>query len=254
MFDWFDFMRQAQQSAGTAMLAQHFHLDRDQTQAAMAAFLPAFAMGMQHALGSKRDDGTVRDLFGGAYHDLWLNAAQAFSPGSQRNGKQILDRLFGSDDVSRRVAHQAADMTGVNADVMQQMLPVLAGIYAGGLYHWMSGQARAMNKAAQPAAPEPPDLAESWARMCAAWTGAEPAKPKPAASPFEAMMASFLPTSAPTMEDGQPPAEPPATDQKQDSPPAWEEMMEKGRDMQKQYLASLQSIFDEVESAGAKKR
>ena len=35
---------------------------------------------------------------------------------------------------------------------------------------------------------------------------------------------------------------------------AWEEMMEKGRDMQKQYLASLQSIFDEAAKAGVPKR
>jgi hypothetical protein len=258
MFDWFDLMRQAQKSAGTAMLAQQFHLDPAQTQAAIAAFLPAFAMGMQHAMGAKPTDATIQNLFGGAYQNLWLNAAQAFSPGSQRNGEQILDQIFGSDDVSRRVAHQAAEVTGVNADVMQQMLPVLAGIYAGGLYHWMSGQTRAMNKAARPAPkPAAPDLLDSWARMCAAWTGQQAPKPEPAGSPFEAMMAGFLPSTSDAKQDEpRPPASPRKEDEpaKADNLPAWEEMMEKGRDMQKQYLASLQSIFDEAQKAPARKK
>ncbi len=251
MFDWFDLMRQAQKSAGTAMLAKQFHLDGDQTQAAMAAFLPAFAMGMQHAMGAKPDDAMVQNLFGGAYQNLWLNAAQAFSPGSQRNGQQILDQIFGSDEISRRVAQQAAEMTGVNADVMQQMLPVLAGIYAGGLYHWMSGQTRAMNKAAAacPAAGPPCPISPNPGRACAprGLGAAARQSPRPAATPFEAMMAGFLPP-APTRK---PPLRRSRRERnrRQDKPPAWEEMMEKGRDMQKQYLASLQSIFDEAEKA-----
>lgn len=260
MFNWFDLMRQAQESVGTTMLAKQFHLDPHQTQATLAAFLPAFAMGMQHAMGTKPADAMVQNLFGGAYQNLWLNAAQAFTPGAQRNGEQILDRIFGSDETSRRVAQQAAEISGVNAEVMRQMMPVLAGIYAGGFYHWMSGQTRAMNKAGEPA-PQPapvPDFAESWARMYAAWTGQSPAAPKPepepTATPFETMMAGFLPSS-PDNEKPQP-TEKARRDKKAapNKPPAWEDMMEKGRDMQEQYLASLQSIFQEAEKTTAKKR
>jgi hypothetical protein len=256
MFNWFDLMRQAQQSAGTAMLAKQFHLDPGQAQAAMAAFLPAFAMGVQHTMGTKPADTMVQNLFGGAYQNLWLNAAQAFTPGAQRNGEQILDRIFGSDETSRRVAQQAAAMTGVNADVMQQMMPVLAGIYAGGLYHWVSGHARAMNNAAQPD-PQPvavPDFAEAWLRMCGAWTGQESPtpepEPQPAATPFETMLAGFLP-SAPDQRE---PVKARRNKKSPENPPAWEDMMAKGRDMQEQYLASLQTIFDEAERSTAKKR
>ena len=250
MFDWFDFMRQAQQSAGTALLAKQFHLDGNQAQAAMAAFLPAFALGMQHSLGTKPADAMLQNLFGGAYQNVWLNAAQAFSPGSERNGKQIIDRIFGSDETSRRVAQQAAEITGVNAEVMHQMLPVLAGIYAGGLYHWMSGQARVLSKAPAPASQpaSPPDFTDAWVRMCTAWMGEPAPKPEPTATPFETMMASFLP---PVDKDSASPAKQPE-DQVEDKPPAWEEMMARGRDMQKQYLASLQSIFDEAEKATRK--
>jgi hypothetical protein len=233
------------------VLAKQFHLDGHQTQASLAAFLPAFALGMQHAMGTKPADAMVQNLFGGAYQNLWINAAQAFSPGSQRNGKQILDRIFGSDETSRRVAQQAAEVTGVNAEVMQQMLPVLAGIYAGGFYHWVAGQTRAMSKTPEPALqPTPsPDFAESWARMCAAWTGEPAPKPEPAATPFETMMTGFL---QPTDKDRASSQNIPGDPAPDDKPPAWEEMMARGRDMQKQYLASLQSIFDEAEKASKK--
>ena len=253
MFDWFDLMRQAQNSAATNMLTQQFQLKPEQTQAVMAAFLPAFAMGMQHAMSPKPDP-MVQSLFGGAYQNLWQNAAQAFSPSSQRNGEQILDHVFGSDETSRRVARQAAEMTGVNADVMQQMLPVLAGIYAGGLYHWVSGQTRAIQKVARPE-PDPtlPDFMENWTRLCTAWAGEPDAKAKPPQTPFEEMMAGFFPQDTKASAPEPAPKARSRAKPASEKPPAWEEMMEKGRDLQKQYLASLQSIFEEAQSSISKK-
>ena len=50
MFNWFDLMRQAQASAALDALARQFNLSGDQTQRTMAAFMPAFAMGLQHAI------------------------------------------------------------------------------------------------------------------------------------------------------------------------------------------------------------
>ena len=205
MFDWFDFMRQAQQSAGTALLAKQFHLDGNQAQAAMAAFLPAFALGMQHSLGTKPADAMLQNLLGAPTRMCGSTPRRHFLRGSERNGKQIIDRIFGSDETSRRVAQQAAEITGVNAEVMHQMLPVLAGIYAGGLYHWMSGQARVLSKAPAPASQpaSPPDFTDAWVRMCTAWMGEPAPKPEPTATPFETMMASFLP---PVDKDGASPA------------------------------------------------
>ena len=70
---------------------------------------------------------------------MWQNAAPGiFVPGAAK-GRQLLDQIFGSDEISRRVAQQAAEMTGVKPETMQQLLPVLAGIYAGGMSHWMTG-------------------------------------------------------------------------------------------------------------------
>ena len=73
-------------------------------------------------------------------------------------------------------------------------------------------------------------MANPWAELWTGWMKA--AEPEKAPShPFEDMMAAFLPPP-PAPEPPKPPAS-----------PSWDEMMEQGREMQSQYLASLQSIF-----------
>jgi hypothetical protein len=128
MFNWFDLVQQAQTKAGLDALTRQFHLSGDQTQKAMAAFLPAFAMGLQHAAMTGDPARFVGSMTGGGYQNFWQAAARSFSPQAQQQGRTLLDQIFGSDQVSRRVAHQAADYAGVSADTMQQMLPLMAGI------------------------------------------------------------------------------------------------------------------------------
>jgi hypothetical protein len=253
MFNWFDLVRQAQTKAGLDALTQQFGLSGDQTQKAMAAFLPAFAMGLQHAAMTNDPGRFFQSMIGGGYQNFWQSAARSFSPQAQQQGRTLLDQIFGSDQVSRRVAHQAADYAGVSADTMQHMLPLMAGILAGSMSQWMTAQAQAMQGLASPAASPSADQATAsqaaanqasanpWADLWAGWMKtAEPEKKAPS-NPFEDMMAAFVP-SPPTPEPPKPA-----------SSPSWDEMMAQGREMQSQYLASLQSIFEEAWKGESKK-
>jgi hypothetical protein len=248
MFNWFDLVQQAQTKAGLDALTRQFHLSGDQTQKAMAAFLPAFAMGLQHAAMTGDPARFVQSMTGGGYQNFWQAAARSFSPQAQQQGRTLLDQIFGSDQVSRRVAHQAADYAGVSADTMQQMLPLMAGILAGSMSQWMTAQAQAMGGLAADAGQAPanqaaanPSAANPWADLWTGWMKAAQPDKKAPSNPFEDMMAAFVPP---------PPApEPP----KPPSSPSWGEMMEQGREMQSQYLASLQSIFEEAWKAEPKK-
>src|SRR3712207_5271411 len=125
MFNWFDLMRQAQTHAALDALARQFGLSGDQPQTTMAAFMPAFAMGLQHAMTSSDPARLMQSMMGGAYRNFWQGAGVSFTPQAQQQGRQLLDQIFGSDEVSRRVAHQAAHYAGINADTMQQILPLL---------------------------------------------------------------------------------------------------------------------------------
>ena len=244
MFNWFDLMRQAQTSAALDALARQFNLSGDQPQRTMAAFMPAFAMGLQNAMASSDPARVLQSMMGGAYQNFWQGAGNPFTPQAQQEGRQLLDQLFGSDEVSRRVAQQAASYAGINADTMQQLLPVLAGILAGGTSHWMMAHAQAFQNFANPKnAQQAPSAANPWADLWTNWMKTASPEKKPA-NPFEEMFAGFFQMPLP--------AEPPKPEP-QSSPTPFDEMMEKGREMQMQYLASLQSIFSDAGTAGGKR-
>ena len=50
-----------------------------------------------------------------------------------QDGNGILGHLFGSKDVSRQVAAGASAQTGIGADVLKKMLPMLASLAMGAL-------------------------------------------------------------------------------------------------------------------------
>ena len=234
MLNWFDLMRQAQGGAAMENMARQFGLSPQQTQAAMAAAMPAFAMGLQKAATNPEAMAQfARLMTAGHYPNFFESSAQAFSPQAKQEGANVLQQLFGSEEASKRVAQQAAAFSGVATDIMQQVMPLMAAILMGG-----------MAKMAGAQAPSPPPQVPSqsglgaWADMWSGFLkGPQPqAASQPAAASFEEMMAAFL---------GKPkPPEPPPQPQAPDPTAAWGQMMEQGREMQEQYLASLKGIVD----------
>jgi hypothetical protein len=57
-------------------------------------------------------------------------------------GNSILGHIFGSKDVSRAVAGRAAEQTGIGADVLKKMLPVVATLVLRGLLSSLLDQNR----------------------------------------------------------------------------------------------------------------
>jgi hypothetical protein len=73
-------------------------------------------------------------------------------PATTAEGNGILSHLFGSKDVSRQVATQAATQTGLGADLLKQMLPVAASLVMGAMAQHTSSAALAGGAAAPGAA------------------------------------------------------------------------------------------------------
>ncbi|WP_414475065.1 DUF937 domain-containing protein [Microvirga sp. M2] len=243
MFNWFDLMRQAQTQAAFETLARQFQLSADQQQRAMAAVLPAFAMGLQHTLTNGDPGRFLQSLMSGGYQNFWQAAGQTYSQQAQQEGRRLLDQLFGSDEASRLVAHQAANFAGIGVDIMQQILPIYAGLLAGGLTQWMAAQSKVVQSFASPdtADTSKQDAVNAWTELWAGWLKVPAPEKKPAATPLQEMMAGFL-----SMPETEKPPEP--------SPSAsWGEMMEKGREMQIQYLTSLQGILEDAWGTGPRK-
>jgi len=141
MMPLFDMLAQAQNGQGLDLLARQFNLSQQQTQLAVEALLPAFSQGLKRSTSDPYGlGGFLSALASGGYGRYFENASQAFSQQGVNQGNDVLGQLFGSKDLSRAVAAQAAQATGIGQQVLQQMLPVIASMVMGGLFKQSTGQ------------------------------------------------------------------------------------------------------------------
>ncbi|RWC48668.1 MAG: DUF937 domain-containing protein [Mesorhizobium sp.] len=140
----FDMLTQAQNGNGMQALAQQYGLSMQQTQAAVAALLPAFSQGLQRNTADPYGLGAFMTAMASGQHAKYFeDATRAFSPQGVDEGNGILGHLFGSKDLSRAVASRAAQASGVNQQILQQMLPAIASMVMGGLFKQTTNQMQA---------------------------------------------------------------------------------------------------------------
>lgn len=141
MMPLFDMLAQAQNGQGLELLARQFNLSQQQAQLAVEALLPAFSQGLKRSTSDPTGlGGFMSALASGQYGRFFDNANQAFSQQGVNQGNDVLGQLFGSKDLSRAVAAQAAQATGIGSQVLQQMLPVIASMLMGGLFKQSTNQ------------------------------------------------------------------------------------------------------------------
>jgi hypothetical protein len=141
MLPLFDMLSQAQDGRGMELLARQFNLSQQQAQLAVEALLPAFSQGLKRNASDPYGLGSfMTALASGSHAKYFEDAAKAFSPQGVDEGNGILGHLFGSKELSRAVAAQAAQATGIGQQVLQQMLPVIASMVMGGLFKQSTGQ------------------------------------------------------------------------------------------------------------------
>jgi hypothetical protein len=140
----FDILARAQNGNGMLALAQQFGLSQQQTQSAVEALLPAFSQGLRRNTSDPYGLGAFMTAMASGQHAKYFeDASRAFSPQGVDEGNGILGHLFGSKDLSRAVASQAAQASGVSQQVLQQMLPAIASMMMGGLFKQTTNQMQA---------------------------------------------------------------------------------------------------------------
>lgn len=144
MVPLFEMLANAQNGNGMDALSRQFGLSQQQTQAAIEALMPAFSQGLKRNASDPYGVGSFLQAMSSGQHAKYFeDASRAFSPQGVDEGNGILGHLFGSKDLSRAVAAQAAQATGVGQNVLQQMLPVIASMVMGGLFKQSTGQMQA---------------------------------------------------------------------------------------------------------------
>lgn len=140
----FDLINQAQGGDGLNAFAKNFGINPSQAEAAMAALLPAFSEGLRrNAANPSGVAGFMQALSSGHHAQYFENMQAAMQPDAITDGNGILGHIFGSKDVSRAVASQAAANIGLGQETLKAMLPVIASMLMGGLHKQSMGQLNA---------------------------------------------------------------------------------------------------------------
>ena len=101
---------------------------------AASALLPALTRGLAKNASKPGGLDSLLGALSGGKHSLYVDEPETVTqPAAIDDGNAILGHVFGSKDVSRNVAGQASQKTGIDADILKQMLPMLAGSTLGSL-------------------------------------------------------------------------------------------------------------------------
>lgn len=114
-------------SPAVERLGSRVGLDPQQTQNALAALLPALSGGIKRR--ALEQGGEFSGLLEGARPD----PQEAADKADPAEGNAILGQIFGSKDVSRGVADHASSQTGIGADKLKALLPLVASVAASSL-------------------------------------------------------------------------------------------------------------------------
>ncbi len=137
----FDMMSNAQNGKAMELLARQFNLSQQQTALAVEALMPAFSEGLKRNASDPYGLANFLSALSSGQHAKYFeNPMAAFSPTGMQEGNGILGHLFGSKELSRAVAAQAAQATGIGQEVLKQMLPAIAAMIMGGLFKQSTNQ------------------------------------------------------------------------------------------------------------------
>lgn len=137
------------QGGGQAVrqIADYFSMDESQSMSAISSLLPALGNGLARNANSQEGLASLLGALSGGQHQRYLKDPSILNrEDSIAEGNGILGHILGSKDVSRQVAQTASEKTGIGADILKKMLPMVATMAMGAL---------SRQNAAAPASPSP---------------------------------------------------------------------------------------------------
>ena len=123
-----------QNGAAVRQIESQFGLEPEQTRSALAALVPALAVGLQRNAQSADGLQELLSALSSGQHEQYVEDPTTLElPETIADGNGILSHVFGNKDVSRQVATRAAAKTGLGADLLKRMLPMVATLVMGTL-------------------------------------------------------------------------------------------------------------------------
>ena len=117
------------QSGGLEAIARELGISPQQASAGADALAPAVLGGFQKR--AQGEGGGLSDLLSSLGGGGLLEQVQSPQPTDVSAGNDVLGQIFGSKDVSRAVAQDAAGKSGLDPELLKKMLPLLAMVVTG---------------------------------------------------------------------------------------------------------------------------
>lgn len=126
---------QAQGGQVVEKLASQFGLDGKDAKKALSNLIPAVAGGIKKTASSTSGlEGLLSKVLNNQELRKSMDSPDILAdPKATHAGNEMLSDIFGSKDVSRTVAKQTAQSTGIDLDILKKMLPLVAGLVMSSL-------------------------------------------------------------------------------------------------------------------------
>jgi|GEM_PF-243502 len=129
-----DMLLGGKNDAALKELSQQFDLNETQTRNAVEELIPALSRGVQKNTSSAQGLDDLLDALKTGEHAKYMDEPTSLGkPATTKDGNDILGHIFGSKEVSREVANQVSQKSGISSAILKKMLPVVATMVMGAL-------------------------------------------------------------------------------------------------------------------------
>lgn len=130
----FDLIKDAGAEHSLDTLAGKLDLGTSETRSMVDAVAPALMRSLKNQATSPEGLASLAGALQTGGHQKYVEQPAVLeTDAAVDDGNRILGHLFGSKDVSRNVAANAAEQTGIDPSLIKKALPLLAGLAMGAL-------------------------------------------------------------------------------------------------------------------------
>lgn len=132
--DLMDLLAKSGADGSVGELAGSLGLGQSQAKDLIGALSPALVESLKSQVAKPGGLDALQGALEKGDHRKYIEQPDLLrSEATRVDGNKILGHLFGSKDVSRNVAAQAAQETGIDASLIKKALPLVAGLAMGAL-------------------------------------------------------------------------------------------------------------------------
>lgn len=133
-----DMLLESQNSGAIGQIARQVGVNEADARRALEHLSPAVSRGIQRNIGAEGGIDSLLNALQGGNHGRYLDDPSQLG-NAVDDGNGILGHIFGSKEVSRGVADHVSQQTGIGADLLKKMLPLIASLVMGALAKKMTG-------------------------------------------------------------------------------------------------------------------